>query len=801
MPISIGRVRRRFVKDKKPTRLPTSQEAKSVPAVEFWIGMLMLKFDLISVVDYAEITEYLQRSQFFKILSKDIERLRKKVKTKVLSHCSDFNLRSIERLKLDSKIALKGKLPPEFNELFTGKCNSEWLDLLEMYAEFDPDEKVLAAAYNKLYLALDTSEFWEETNIVERYKKLLKLVDSEETTIFPLLTQWYEKLEDQLSGGLFTGKFSVNLKFLSECYGLTNEESKIFGLLLLVISHRTIINALNFFDYSTKGLKLVKEIIGNLLSIENVDSIFNQKTSIAFFDFSDYDSTTMFCDFDSYISYKAPCPIDFLINGDLSFKWLVENTLKKEEAPTLSLENFNYLSVIKGLVLPYLESVVRTSPKGVNILLYGPSGTGKTELSKVLASSVGLELYSPIEEEIEKESSKEGRFHLWKKANAFLKNNPASAILIDEGDDFFNYGLREGVRSNKYYINTELENNPRPTFWTVNSIKNIDPSMIRRFHLVIEVSNPPKSYLRSLACEKFKNYLSPQNINRIAETEYLSPAVLSQTAGIVQNLVTIGKKVDEDQVMKMVSSILLAQGFSRVAKKKSISDDFEPSLSNVSCNLNSVLKGLKTKGSGRLCLYGPPGTGKTAFGKWIAKELERPINIKKASDLLDCYVGMTEQNIANAFETAEREDAVLLIDEVDSFLRTRGRADHSWEVTQVNEFLTQLETFEGIVIVTTNLMDILDDASMRRFDLKVKFEYLTSKQSVKLFSLHCEELGIVPGEEDIKEVSRMKNLTPGDFKAASRQMNFVEEPNCLGFLKALEDQIRVKHVNRTIGFV
>lgn len=373
--------------------------------------------------------------------------------------------------------------------------------------------------------------------------------------------------------------------------------------------------------------------------------------------------------------------------------------------------------------------------------------------------------------------------------------------MIDEGDDFFNYGLREGVQSNKYYINTELENNPRPTFWTVNSIKNIDPSMIRRFHLVIEVSNPPKSYLRSLTCEKFKNYLSPQNINRIAETEYLSPAVLSQTAGIVQNLVTIGKKVDEDQVMKMVSSILLAQGFSRVAKKKSISDDFEPSLSNVSCNLNSVLKGLKTKGSGRLCLYGPPGTGKTAFGKWIAKELERPINIKKASDLLDCYVGMTEQNIANAFETAEREDAVLLIDEVDSFLRTRGRADHSWEVTQVNEFLTQLETFEGIVIVTTNLMDILDDASMRRFDLKVKFEYLTSKQSVKLFSLHCEELGIVPGEEDIKEVFRMKNLTPGDFKAASRQMNFVEEPNCLGFLKALEDQIRVKHVNRTIGFV
>lgn len=69
--------------------------------------------------------------------------------------------------------------------------------------------------------------------------------------------------------------------------------------------------------------------------------------------------------------------------------------------------------------------------------------------------------------------------------------------------------------------------------------------------------------------------------------------------------------------------------------------------------------------------------------------------VRRASDLLSCWVGATEQNIARAFEEARKDDAVLLIDEADSFLQDRRGAGHSWEVTQVNEVLTQMENFEG----------------------------------------------------------------------------------------------------------
>ena len=72
---------------------------------------------------------------------------------------------------------------------------------------------------------------------------------------------------------------------------------------------------------------------------------------------------------------------------------------------------------------------------------------------------------------------------------------------------------------------------------------------------------------------------------------------------------------------------------------------------------------------------------------------------------------------------AQADGAVLLLDEADSFLRDRRGAHHSWEVTQVNELLVQVECFDGLFFCATNLFEDLDDASLRRFDLKISFSW------------------------------------------------------------------------------
>lgn len=112
---------------------------------------------------------------------------------------------------------------------------------------------------------------------------------------------------------------------------------------------------------------------------------------------------------------------------------------------------------------------------------------------------------------------------------------------------------------------------------------------------------------------------------------------------------------------------------------------------------------------------------------------------------------MTEKNIASAFKEAEREKAILLIDEADSFLQDRGHSQHSWETTQVNEMLTQIEAFEGIFIATTNLIETLDAASLRRFDVKVRFDVMSFDQAKALLAAHLDALGLTQADDHVLE--------------------------------------------------
>src|SRR6185312_6636950 len=146
-----------------------------------------------------------------------------------------------------------------------------------------------------------------------------------------------------------------------------------------------------------------------------------------------------------------------------------------------------------------------------------------------------------------------------------------------------------------------------------------------------------------------------------------------------------------------------------------------------------IVQALRARGHGTLCFYGAPGTGKTALAEHIAKAIGRPLIIKQASDLMSKYVGETEQNMAAMFKEAEAEKAVLLLDEADSFLQDRRGAQRTYEVTEVNEMLQGMERYNGIFICTTNLLDRIDQAALRRFTFKLKFKPLSGAQREAMF--------------------------------------------------------------------
>ncbi|HEY0886452.1 MAG TPA: ATP-binding protein, partial [Ramlibacter sp.] len=196
----------------------------------------------------------------------------------------------------------------------------------------------------------------------------------------------------------------------------------------------------------------------------------------------------------------------------------------------------------------------------------------------------------------------------------------------------------------------------------------------------------------------------------------------------------------------------------------------------------------------------------TALAEHIARTLDQPLLVKQASDLMSKFVGETEQNMAAMFREAENEKAVLLLDEADSFLQDRRGAQRTYEVTEVNEMLQGMERFRGIFVCTTNLLDRIDQAALRRFTFKIRFNPLTAAQREKMFV--TEALG---GDASLltaparARLARLDQLCPGDFAAVKRQVDILAAQfSPEEFLEQLEAEHRIKpevREARNIGFL
>lgn len=145
---------------------------------------------------------------------------------------------------------------------------------------------------------------------------------------------------------------------------------------------------------------------------------------------------------------------------------------------------------------------------------------------------------------------------------------------------------------------------------------------------------------------------------------------------------------------------------------------------------------------------------------------------------------------------------MLVFDEVDSFLQDRSSANRSWEISQVNEMLVGMESFNGVFIATTNLCESLDKASLRRFDMKIEFGYLKPEQASPLFKKECELLGLKISAGALECVNSLRALAPGDFAAVKRANAFYPITSADDFVKRLADEVKMKNAenSRKLGF-
>ncbi len=502
---------------------------------------------------------------------------------------------------------------------------------------------------------------------------------------------------------------------------------------------------------------------------------------------------------------------DNMLSSDVDAMTLLRATVSLCSAPLLTLKDYQHLASELGILQPYLQHSLATGREGVNVFLHGDPGTGKTQLVKALASALECELFEVTSED-EDGDPIDGprRLMAFRAAQSFFARRK-SIILFDEVQDVFDdgdglWGKKSTAQTHKAWINRMLEQNPVPTFWLSNSAHQLDTAFIRRFDMVVELPVPPRQQRQRIVGEACGEWLDTKTIDRVAAAEKLAPAVVARAASVVNSIKdTLGTEGVGPAFELIVSNTLETQGHARIASNDvdRLPETYDPNFINADGDIAGIAMGLKSANAGRLCLYGPPGTGKTAYARWLAEQLEAPLLVKRASDLMSMWSGEMEKNLARAFKQAEAEHAILLIDEADSFLQDRRGARANWEISQVNEMLTQMESFGGIFIASTNLLDSLDQAALRRFDLKLKFGFLSFEQTWLMLQRHCTALQLSPPDKALKRsLQRVDNATPGDFAAIARRHQFSPLKSANEIVDALIVECDLKEgAKRSIGFM
>lgn len=502
---------------------------------------------------------------------------------------------------------------------------------------------------------------------------------------------------------------------------------------------------------------------------------------------------------------------DHILSGEMDPVELLRDNVAPSPPPLLTLGDYTHIGASLEVLVPYLKHAHATRRRGVNVFVHGDPGTGKTQLARALGSDMGCEVFQVASEDADGDAvTADRRLRAFRAAQSILAERQV-LIAFDEAADVFDdgdavFGRKSTAQTRKAWVNRMLEENPVPTLWLSNDIACLDPAFVRRFDMVIELPIPPRQHRARILSEACGDLLDPPALARIAECEVLAPAVAARSAAVVRSIQnTLGIATARLAVERLIGNTLEAQGHPAILRNdpNRLPDIYDPSFLHADADLVAMADGLVRHRQGRLCLFGPSGSGKSAFARWVAQRMDVPLQVRRASDLMSKWVGGSEKNIARTFRQAEQDQALLLIDEVDGFLQDRRDARCGWEVTLVNEMLTQMESYCGVLMASTNLLAGLDPAALRRFDVKVRFDYLVAEQAWRMLTRQCTALGIAQPLPELRpHLDRLVQLTPGDFAAVVRQHRLRPIATAAGLITALAAECALKEGGRpVIGFV
>lgn len=460
--------------------------------------------------------------------------------------------------------------------------------------------------------------------------------------------------------------------------------------------------------------------------------------------------------------------IEYCASSERRIDWVTDSYFARGAAATLTLADYDELAEPLARVL----ALLKLRERGSQVLLYGPPGTGKTQLASTLAAALGCDLYTvPCQDDRDQPIEHYARLTAFARAQLVLAQRTDALLLFDEVEDVVRSSgaYRDGKHravSFKGWLHEQLEFSPVPSLWISNSLACFDEAQLRRFAAIVEVPVPGIGKRRRMVSAATADLgLGADDIEILSRRSDVSPGELSAVTREARAC-----SAPAAAFLAALDARLRASG--RPRRSRQLPSAFDLRFSRTEPALPMLVDGIARLEGARVLMFGPPGVGKTALAAHMAERLQRPLLVKLASDLLSKWVGETEQLLAEAFDEARRDDAVLLLDEADSFFGARNPDSRSWERTQVNELLKQMEHFDGWFFAATNMPDTIDPAALRRFDFKLRFDWLdiAARQALVDEFFARFDVAHALGPAQIRAaIEAMPYLVPGDLASIVRR--------------------------------
>ena len=421
--------------------------------------------------------------------------------------------------------------------------------------------------------------------------------------------------------------------------------------------------------------------------------------------------------------------------------------------------------------------------RGMVLLFAGPPGTGKTAFAHAIAHRVGRPLLVVHTSRLI--ATREPILPVL--TDIFRAAQLADAVVLADDCEPL---LKE--RDARFMAMLEaLEHNDGLVVLTTNLAPDIDFAMHRRIHFRLDFE-PPDSLTREQIWEVHLPSEAPVDgvdVRALAATYELTGAMIRNTVLVaLSRLNATGGDQLTMKALQEAAETQLGARFDDLAVKSNarfrldrlvLPDREMGRLRGMldACRVHDkVLNawGFSDRlatGRGICALFdGPPGTGKTFTAEILAAELRLPMYRIHIPNIVSKWVGETERNIARVFQRARAARAMLLFDEADALFGRRSTGAQSsndrYANMEVNLLLQEIERYDGVTILTTNLFGNLDEALQRRIQFRITFPFPGPEERGRIWETMIPAQAPLAGDIDFGALGRGYELAGGHIKNA-----------------------------------